>query len=134
MLTVKTVLRETRTKGIGLFAAEPIAAGSVWWKDDRTFNRLISDAELSHLPDIARHFVFTYGALTGTGQWYVCLDNARFVNHSESPNTAPLSRARPAYSGDWIAVRDISVGEEITSDYRHFCATCQGGLPFRNAE
>jgi SET domain-containing protein len=126
MLTVKTILKETEGKGIGLFAAENLPAGTIWWKDDRTFNRIVSEEELNAYPKIAQDFVTTYGfMLMGTKNWYVCMDNARFTNHSISPNSAQTD------DGDYFATREIQIGEEITCDYREFCGN---GLTFDNNE
>ena len=61
------------------------------------------------------------------GTMYMCVDNARFINHSDTPNTKNV--------GDDCAVtRDIQEGEELTCDYRTICLTCVDGLIFENKE
>ena len=129
MLVVRTYLDKAGAKGIGLFAAELVPKGKVWWKDDRTFNKVICRREMEacKLP-ILLNFIETYGCQTDKGDWIVCVDNGRFVNHSNDPNTAADA------SGDWIATRDIAAGDEITSDYRELCRTCRRGVPFENKE
>lgn len=134
MLTVKTFLKETGNKGIGLFAAELIPKGAVWWRDDPKFNRVINERQAEALPEVAKEFLTTYGVLDNRGDWYVCLDNARFVNHSDSPNTVQAYGVGPSLPGDWITTREIAIGEEITSDYRVLCETCRNGLCFINSE
>ena len=133
MLTIRTFLKETRTRGIGLFAAEPVPKGNVWWKDDDEFNRVLPGAKVDALPDAAKEFIYTYGSLNCDGEWYICLDNGRFVNHSDDPNTMPTNPGGLG-RGDWVASKDIKTGDEITSDYRMFCATCKDGLSFVNTE
>ena len=44
----------------------------------------------------------------------ICLDNARYVNHSDTPNSGPAADQNPLIS---IALRDIAKGEEILEDY-----------------
>jgi SET domain-containing protein len=134
MLVVKTYLSLAGAKGIGLFAAESIQKGVIWWKDDASFNRVIPKAEADAYSELSKEFLETYATLKGDGGWYLCTDNARFVNHSDNPNTKPQNHIGPDGSGDWVASRDIAVGEEITSDYRLCCETCRNGLRFENKE
>jgi SET domain-containing protein len=51
----------------------------------------------------------------------LCIDNARFMNHADEPNTAGVHTAG-AIDGYDVATRDISKGEELTCDYRLFDA------------
>jgi SET domain-containing protein len=134
MLIVKTYLAPAGEKGIGLFAAEPIPKGAIWWKDDQTFNRIFSPEEVSNAPEIVRNFMFHYATLKSNGSWYLYVDNARFVNHSDTPNTIQANGGSRDVEGDWIALKDIAVGEEITSNYNQFCETCKDGLAFENKE
>jgi SET domain-containing protein len=53
------------------------------------------------------------------GQLVLSGDHARFLNHSDDPNT----QARPFLS---IARRSIASGDEITCDYGAFCVDWKG--------
>ena len=68
-----------------------------------------------HLRDWFAHFGYVDFHLD---RLIVCLDNARFINHSRFPNL------RSDYSADRygtdFAARDIEVGEELTADYAEF--------------
>jgi uncharacterized protein len=137
MLLVKTYLDVTDGKGIGLFSAEPIAAGTVWWRYEESFDRTISKADADRLRQkfpLMEDFFHTHGAMREDGSWCFCADSARFVNHSDNPNTKPIDGVAADGDGDWVAARDIAVGEELTSDYRQVCLTCRDGLPFENKE
>src|SRR6478752_3001763 len=99
MLLVPNYVGPSAIEGVGVFAAAPIAAGTVIW-----------------MPDEQRRFVERYGyphtlkpELT-----IVELDNGRFMNHSDDPNTAFTD---PAVG--WT-IRDIAEGEEITCNYAEF--------------
>src|SRR5437016_5932336 len=93
MLTVKTYVAPAGARGLGLFAAEPIRAGETWWIYSLDFDRVISPAEVAALPPLQREFLSTYGTHEPDGSFYVCLDNARFANHSDAPNTSNIADA-----------------------------------------
>jgi len=116
MLLVPTYAAASSIQGVGLFAAAPIARGTVIWRFEPVFDRIITDTDLATLPEVARTFVDRYGYVTPQipGGWVVSLDNTRFINHSETPNT---DNTRP----ETLALRDIAAGEEITCNYGEFC-------------
>lgn len=116
MLLVPTFATASAIQGVGLFAAAPIARGTLIWRFEPAFDRIIPEAEFARLPEVARAFVERYGYVTPQipGGWVVSLDNTRFINHSADPNT---DNTRP----ETFAARDIAEGEEITCDYGEFC-------------
>ena len=115
MLIVPTYLAESGIPGagLGLFAKEPIEPGTVIWRFDP-----ILDLVVTELPadPVRREFVMKYGyvPLDGPYRWIICLDNARFINHSGAPNTVDTP-------DETIAITFIPAGTELTSDYRSFC-------------
>lgn len=116
MLLVPTYAAASAIQGVGLFAAAPIARGALIWRFDPAFDRIIPDDAFAALPAVARAFVERYGYITPQipGGWVVSLDNTRFINHADAPNTdntTPVTLAR----------RDIAQDEEITCDYGEFC-------------
>ncbi len=117
MLLVKTTLGPSPVQGIGLFAAEPIARGTVIWRFDDRIDRRFSWAEREALPEPARSFVakYSYPEALGDDVHFLDGDHARFMNHSDSPNTDCAT--------DTIATCDIAVGEELLCDYRQFHPT-----------
>lgn len=116
MLLVPNYVGPSPIEGVGVFAAAPIARGTVIWSLDERFDQVLSVAEIAALGDEQRRFVERYGyphtlhpELT-----IVELDNGRFMNHAEDPNTEftdPLI--------GWT-IRDIAEGEEITCNYAEF--------------
>jgi SET domain-containing protein len=115
MLQVKTHLKEVEGKGIGLFASERLPMGTVWHKDEQEFDKKYSRqwVEENKMTDFFHHYA-NYEKESDT--FYLCSDNARFVNHSEKPNTF-----YDADKGHCVATNDIEIGEEITCDYRNIC-------------
>jgi uncharacterized protein len=122
MLLVRTRLGPSLIAGTGLFAAEPIKAGTVTWRFLAGFDQLFTTGQIRDLPEVARQSLETYTYLHGaSGLLIYCLDNARFMNHADDPNTAGVHAAN-AIEGYDIAIRDIEEGEELTCDYRSFDA------------
>lgn len=116
MLLVSTYAAASTIEGVGLFAAEPIAKGTLIWRFEPLFDRIISQSDFEALPEVARVFIDRYGYVTPQipGGWVVSLDNTRFINHSTTPNTDNTTPVT-------YAARDIAKGEEITCDYGEFC-------------
>ena len=100
-------VRSSPISGRGVFAVTPIKRDEVviaWQPRGKLsaaeFARFgASQAEEKH-----------YVTLAADGSYLVMGEPERFVNHSCDPNTAVRDNAD-------IALRDIVVGEEITSDY-----------------
>ncbi|MEI6559413.1 MAG: SET domain-containing protein-lysine N-methyltransferase [Rhodospirillaceae bacterium] len=114
MLLVKTYLSESAIHGVGLFAAEPIARGTVIWRFDPRIDRRFTKAERDNLPEPTHSFILTYSypEAVGSDTYFLDGDHARFMNHSNTPNTDCTT--------DTIALRDIEAGEELLCDYRQF--------------
>ena len=118
MFTVSTYVAESQIHGLGVFAAAPIAQGAVVWKLDPRVDLFFSvdqfEALAAALP--SRHAsLFRAWCYRHAGCYVLCGDNAKFANHSSTPNC--LSIPALTDSGD-VALRDISAGEEITYNYR----------------
>lgn len=117
MLLIKTEIRPSPIHGLGIFAAEFIAAGTITWKYLDGFDQRLPASILDRLSDPAKKQFLKYSYVdTVTGLYELCADDARFFNHSEEPNTAGV----PTGEDMDIATRDIQAGEELTCDYRTF--------------
>lgn len=117
MLLVDTYVGPSRIHGLGLFAAQDIPAGTVLWRFIPPFDVLFGDRDLEALPEFTRDTVMKYSYFDAVRAAYVlCGDDARFMNHSDLPNTREELEQT-------VAVQDIAAGEEITCDYREFDST-----------
>jgi SET domain-containing protein len=121
MLYVKTYIRASSIHGVGLFAAEFIPSGTVIWKFfprlDMSFTPEEYD-ELSHLEEFRSLMKYIYKSRI-SGNYILCADNARFINHSPEGNTIEMP---DDLEGLTIAAKDILPDEEIISDYSAFDA------------
>ena len=116
MLLIANYVGPSSIEGVGVFAAEPIAKGTIIWTLDERFDQVLSPAEIAALGEQQRQFVERYGySHTLRPDLTVLeLDNGRFMNHSDQPNT----EFTDPHIG-W-AIRDIAEGEEITCNYAEF--------------
>jgi SET domain-containing protein len=122
-MLVRTTLKEVPHKGIGLFTVGKINKGEIIYKDDTNFDRIFLKKEVDTFPPVLQEYIHSQAAYNkDTEEYYLCCDNARFWNHSDTPNTK-YSRE----TGLVIALQDIAAGEELTSDYREFCDSCKEG-------
>ena len=113
MLRVLARVGPSPIHGLGLFALEPIEAGTVLWAWSPGWDlELTVDAVDAAAPAL-RDWVSTYGWREG-GVWHVPADDTRFMNHSTTPNCDPT-----APEGT-VALRRIEAGEEIVEDYSTF--------------
>ena len=79
------------------------------------FGPEIVDTLLPHVRGFFEH----YGYLDRNMRRIIlCFDDARFINHSDTPNVA-TDYAQDRYGLD-VALRDIAAGEELTMDYAGF--------------
>jgi SET domain-containing protein len=119
MLLVPTRLAPSAIHGFGVFAVAQIAKGTPVWRFARGLDMEFSPDIVPTLPGLVQQFFSHYGYLDSNVQRIVlCFDDARFVNHSATPNVA-TDYAQDAYGLD-VALRDIAAGEELTMDYAGF--------------
>lgn len=112
MLKVKTKLGISNIHGIGLFADEFIPKGAMIFVEDE-FTKILTVDEYEKLEPIQKNFFKRYSYYKN--DVYKCsLDNDRFMNHSDTPNTFDINE----YT---FAMYDINIGDEITCNYDDIC-------------
>jgi len=112
--------------GYGVFATRLIPRGTITWVHDR-LDQAFTPAAVALLPPAYHDIVQKYSFINGRGQFVLCWDHARFVNHSCEPSCLSAG-----YSFE-LAVRDIAPGDELTDDYGSlnldYDFDCSCGLP-----
>jgi uncharacterized protein len=121
MFVVRTRVGPSSIHGIGVFAAEPITAGREIWRFAPGLDLVIPLAQIPTLPAAFQAYLATYAYRShdvADGMVLSC-DHAKFLNHSDAPNTiiSPLVTR---------ASRDIAEGDEITCSYRDCCSEWDG--------
>jgi hypothetical protein len=128
--------RPSDIHGIGVFARHDIPRGTTWWHARSQDVLLITRAQHETLQasmqsDSIKAFmdtiVFYAYYLAGEDVLVLCLDNARYVNHSGTPNSGPGDDRNPFRS---IALRDIHAGEEIVENYKGY-SRCPWAIMYR---
>ena len=117
MMLVNTYVAPSAIEGVGVFAAEPIAAGTLIWKLDPDFDRLLDKASVARQPAFTREFIerYTYPYPDDPNLLVLEVDNGRFMNHDATGPNTDFSSATAGF-----AVRDIAAGEELTCNYGEF--------------
>lgn len=121
MIYPKTELKFINNEvGYGVVATEFIPAGTITWALDK-LDREFSQEEFQNMEPIYQNILDTYTYRNRNGNFVLCWDNGRYVNHSFNSNCLTT-----AYDFE-IAIRDIQVGEQLTDDYGYLNI----GTPFR---
>lgn len=119
MLLIPVRLAQSPIHGLGVFAIAPIAKGTEIWRFSEGFDLDLDPAMLDSLAPYLRDVMMHYGYVDKRlGRFILCCDDARFINHSDDPNT--VSDCSVDRHGIDISRREIAAGEEITTDYTKF--------------
>lgn len=120
MLLVRTYLAQSLIEGYGLFAGEDIPAGTHIWNFDPRIDLVLEASCIEQLSPACKEYFDKYAYLDVRLKKYViCGDDARFVNHSDTPNLVETYIIGQEHGVD-MASREIREGEELTCDYRAF--------------
>jgi SET domain-containing protein len=112
MMLVRCRVAASPIEGLGAFADEPIRAGQPVWRLDPQLDRLLEPATIGSLPAVPREFLNRHAYWDAQRAALVlCCDDARFMNHSPTPNVSEVR------GETCVALRDIATGEELTCDY-----------------
>jgi len=96
--------------GVGVFATKLIPKGTiVWTRDD--WDIVLDVRQIKRLDDARKKYMKKYAFEEKDGEYILCWDHARYMNHSFHPNCIDT-----AYELQ-LAGRDIQPGEQLTSDY-----------------
>jgi len=100
----------SEAKGYGVIATKLIPKGTITWALD-ALDRVFTPEDILRHPQYSKEILEKYTYRDRLGNFVLCWDNGRFVNHSSQSNCMCT-----AYNFE-IAVRDILPGEELTDDY-----------------
>jgi len=106
--------------GYGVVATKFIPAGTITWVLD-DLDREFTPLELQQMAPIYQNILDTYTFRNNKGNFILCWDNGRYMNHSFNSNCLTT-----AYDFE-IAIRDIHPGDQITDDYGYLNIP----MPFR---
>ncbi|MBL3656517.1 SET domain-containing protein [Fulvivirga sediminis] len=100
----------SKALGYGVVATKFIPAGTITWVLDE-LDQEFTPSQVDEMDDIYKNILDIYSYRNNKGNYVLCWDNGRFVNHSFNSNcfTTPYEFE--------IAVRDIQPGEQLTDDY-----------------
>jgi hypothetical protein len=129
MILPHTELRSINAQvGAGVIATHFIPCGTITWARDE-LDQVLSPARVATMPALFHDMLEKYTYRDDAGNFILCWDLARFMNHSCAPSCLGTGY------GFEIAVRDIQPGEELTDDYAalylqsHESFNCLCGTP-----
>ena len=116
MLLVDVYLDKSPIQGIGVYAKHPISKGTLVWRLDTRFDRIIEVAVYESQTGPVKDYLDRYAYPDRRDRNFIVFeaDDARYMNHDDDPN-CDVSAPEESY-----ALRDIAAGEELTCDYNHF--------------
>lgn len=118
MLLIETEVKPSQY-GYGLFTCVDIPKDAILWVLQPIVDKLIDFHSVQYLQDIEKEFLKKYAYNDGK-QFVLCSDSARYFNHSSNDFNCN-DWIHPTFGSVTSARRFISAGEELTSNYKHFC-------------
>ncbi|HEA29588.1 MAG TPA: SET domain-containing protein-lysine N-methyltransferase [Leeuwenhoekiella sp.] len=109
--------------GFGVVATQFIPAGTITWALDE-LDQEFTPEQFNAMEQVYKNIIDIYCYRNKHGNFVLCWDNGRFVNHSFNANCLST-----AYDFE-IAIRDIQPGEQLTDDYGYLNIT----EPFRGID
>jgi hypothetical protein len=109
--------------GNGVVATQFIPAGTITWVLDK-LDREFTKEQYAQMEPLYLDILDTYTFRNNLGNYILCWDHGRFVNHSFNANCLST-----AYDFE-IAIRDIQKGEQLTDDYGYLNITA----PFKASD
>ena len=114
MLLISTYLASSPIHGIGVFVSEFVPKGTIIWQWHDGVDQRIPYERIAALPEKCQEEFKRHSWVEEDGYYYICIDNERFVNHSDEP-TCVFPDCNTG-----VAARDLVPGEELTQDYSEF--------------
>lgn len=106
--------------GLGVFATQFIPRGTIVWARDE-LDQTFAPRAVTQMSGPVRAVIERYGYRAPSGDWVLCWDAGRLVNHACDPTLRGID---PEIM---VARRDLQPGDEITCDY----AECNLTEPLR---
>jgi hypothetical protein len=121
MFIVRTYVAPSGIHGMGCFAGERLKAGQPIWRFARGLDLVISFEQIAAAPEAFRDYMNMYAYISPQveGGMVLSCDHAKFLNHSDKPNTVIDGETT-------FAKLDIGKGTELTCDYRVCCSDFSG--------
>src|SRR6202042_3403944 len=112
MFIVHTYVAPSQIHGMGCFAGEDLSAGQPIWQFARGLDLVVPFEQIAAAPQAFRDYMDMYAYISPqvAGGMVLSCDHAKFLNHSDDPNTVIRGETT-------LARCAIIKGEEITCDY-----------------
>jgi SET domain-containing protein len=119
MMLVENYVERSTLHGTGLFTRNPLIKGMLVWKHVPSFDLYFTHEQMASFPKCTQDYlgIYVWSSQSNPNGVYYDSDNARFTNHSDTPNLIP-----PPNGSDFelYAAFDIPAGTELCCDYRKY--------------
>jgi len=121
MFVVQTYVAVSAIHGNGVFAGEDLAQGQPIWRFAPGLDLIVPFDVIAISPKAFQDYMAMYAYVSPMveGGMVLSCDHAKFLNHSDDPNTVIRGHTT-------LARHAVRRGEEITCDYRICCAGWPG--------
>ncbi|MGZ5920801.1 MAG: SET domain-containing protein [Rhizomicrobium sp.] len=121
MFLVRTYVGPSAIHGNGVFAGEDLTPGQPLWQFAPGLDLVVPFDVIAGAPQAFRDYMDMYAYVSPQleGGMVLSCDHAKFLNHSDNPNTVIQGHTT-------LASVPIRKGEEITCDYRICVANWSG--------
>lgn len=111
MILVAHKVKQSPIHGLGIFLLEPVAAGTIVWRYEPSFDTELSATFVGSLSLEDANIVYTHAEyFPERGVFRLGNDADIFMNHCDHPTLLDLG-------DEMVATRDLIVGDELTCDY-----------------
>jgi hypothetical protein len=121
MFIIRTYIGPSPIHGTGVFAGEDVSNGQPIWQFARGLDLVVPFDQIAAAPQAFQDYMDMYAYVSPQveGGMILSCDHAKFLNHSDNPNTEIRGETT-------LARGPIRQGEEITCDYRICVADFSG--------
>jgi hypothetical protein len=121
MFIIRTYVAPSPVHGNGAFAGEDIREKQPIWRFVPGLDLVVPFRQIAAMPSAFREYMEMYAYVSPQveGGMVLSCDHAKFINHSDQPNTIIDGHTT-------LARHTIPKGKEITCDYRVCCADWSG--------
>lgn len=117
MLLIDTYIKNINDN-ISLYSKKDLSNGVIIWTRDTKFDKILSDDYVNGLNIISKTFIELYRYKQLDNNWYMMLDNFKFINHSDNPNIGIFLNSNNTIEYA-VTINNIKIDEELNINFEY---------------
>jgi hypothetical protein len=117
MLLIDTYIKNINDT-ISLYSKKELTNGTIIWMIDTKFDKIFSDDYVNKLNSISKNFIELYGYKQLDNNWYITLDNFKFINHSIDPNIGLFLNYNNTIEYA-VTIKNIKKDDELSINFKY---------------